>query len=116
VAWKNIPQEAAGIVAWRQRILDCFSTDGSLRGMVRSTVSLGQRRLEQVARRYAASYVVAPRTAVAEMDLTLPQVYANDGYVILQLSDSGKEEDPTAPSLGQGEAEPPALQVERLGK
>jgi len=116
VAWKNIPQEAAGIVAWRQRILDCFSADGSLRGMVRSTVSLGQRRLEQVARRYAATYVVAPRAAVAETDLMLPQVYANDGYVILRLSGSEEAKAPTASSLGQGEAEPSTLKVERLGK
>ncbi len=116
VAWKNIPQGAAGIVAWRQRILDCFSADGSLRGMVRSTVSLGQRRLEQVARRYAASHVVAPRAAVAETDLMLPHVYANDGYVILELSGGGEDEGPTASSSGQGEAEPTALNVERLGK
>jgi hypothetical protein len=116
VAWKNIPQGAVGIVAWRQRILDCFSAEGSLRGMVRSTVSLGQRRLEQVARRYAASHVVAPRAAVAETDLMLPHVYANDGYVILELSGGGEDEGPTASSSGQGEAEPTALNVERLGK
>lgn len=116
VAWKNIPQEPEGIVAWRQRMLDCFSADGSLRGMVRSTVSLGQRRLEQVARRYAAGYVIAPRAVVDEADFKLPQVYANDGYVILRLSDAGEDEDSDGISLGQREAKPPALNVERLGK
>jgi hypothetical protein len=119
VSWKNIPQDPAGIVAWRQRILDCFSPDGSLRGMARSTVSLGQQRLEGVARRYRASYIVAPQASVAEAGLPLRPVYANDGYVVLQLSsrDEGKATDaPAASSSGPGDAEPPALDVERLGK
>ena len=87
VAWKNIPQDPRGIIEWRQRILDCFSADGSLRGMARSTASLGQQRLEEVARRYRADYLLAPRGSVIESGITLPQVYANEAYVVLQLPD-----------------------------
>jgi len=118
VSWKNIPQDPAGIIAWRQRILDCYSPDGSLRGMARSTVSLGPRRLDDVARHYQTSYIVAPRSSFAESGLVLPQVYANDGYVVLRLSGptGGDRSGTAATSSGPGDAEPPALDVERLGK
>ena len=106
VAWKNIPQDPEGIIAWRQRILDCFSDSGSLRGMARSTVSLGRERLAEVARRYRADYVLAPRADVAESNVGIPPVYANDGYAVLKLS-AGPQEllpdrgEPRSPAQGQ---------------
>ncbi len=102
VSWKNVPQDPAGIVDWKRRILDCFSPDGSLRGMVRSTVSLGQRRLEDVARRYHAAYIVAPRESLAEAAVSLPLAYANKGYLVLKL--------PTAGAAEPGDASRPAAQ------
>jgi hypothetical protein len=85
VSWKNIPQDPAGIVAWRQRVLDCFSFDGTLTSMSRSTVAFGPQRLNQVANRYGVDFILAPQSSVAVLPKTPPVAYRNAGYVVLGL-------------------------------
>jgi hypothetical protein len=85
VSWKNIPQDPAGIVTWRQRVLDCFSFDGTLASMSRSTVALGPQRLNQVAKRYRADFILAPQSSLAALPGTPPVAYHNAGYVVLPL-------------------------------
>jgi hypothetical protein len=45
VGWKNSPQDAASLVEWRQRIVDCFSRDGGFANMERSTAAIGAERV-----------------------------------------------------------------------
>jgi hypothetical protein len=75
VSWKNSPQDAASLVEWRQRIVDCFSRSGSLVEMERSTVSLGAERVREVIARYGADHAVVPlsRTRVSSQDSRSPR-------------------------------------------
>ena len=85
VCWKNIPQSPAAIVDWRQRIVDCFSSDGTLTSQFSSTVSLGAKRLNEVAEKYDADFVIAPRKSLVAIPDGSPAVYRNNTYVVLPL-------------------------------
>jgi hypothetical protein len=85
VSWKNSPQDAASLVEWRRRILDCFSRDGRLADMERSTATIGVERLRAVAQRYAADFAIVPMNVVGLEALPFPRVHANAGYVVLDL-------------------------------
>jgi hypothetical protein len=87
VAWKNSPQDAAGLVEWRRRLAACFATDGSIRGLSRSTASLGPERMRDVARRYGADMAIVPLDAVGLESLPFPRLHANDRYVVLDLAE-----------------------------
>lgn len=88
VAWKNVPQDPGSILQWRQRIVDCFSPDGSLRSLANSTAELGVERMRQVAARYGADYGIVPASLPGLHDLPWPVLYANDGYVVLGLEEA----------------------------
>jgi len=85
VSWKNSPQDAASLVEWRRRITDCFSPDGSLRTMERSTAALGEDRLRAVADRYGAGLAIVPLDTPGLAELPFERLHANDGYVVLRL-------------------------------
>jgi len=85
VSWKNSPQDAASLVEWRRRVLDCFSRSGSIADMERSTVSLGPERLREVAARYAADHLIVPRDAPL-VDLVPGElIHANGTYAVYRL-------------------------------
>jgi hypothetical protein len=86
VSWKNSPQDAASLVAWRKRIVDCFSRSGSLVEMERSTVSLGPDRLREVAERYAADHVIVPLDAPLIETIPGERLHANESYAVYRLS------------------------------
>jgi hypothetical protein len=87
VAWKNSPQDAASLVAWRRRISDCFSADGTLRDMERSTAALGEPRMRSIADRYGARIVIVPLDAPGIEDLPFERLHANDRYAVLELAE-----------------------------
>ena len=87
VCWKNSPQDAASLVAWRQRFLDCFSRDGSFANRVDSTAELGPERLQMIADRYAASLAIVPLTAPGLDGLHFMRLHANDHYAVLRLQE-----------------------------
>jgi len=87
VSWKNSPQDAASLVEWRRRIADCFSADGSLRAMTRSTASLGAERMRDVARRYGADLAIVPVATPGIEQLPFPRLHANDGYAVFDLTE-----------------------------
>ncbi len=94
VAWKNMPQDPKSLVEWRARIVDCFSHDGTLNALERSTVSLGLQRMQLVAQRYGANYAVVPadRVGPAPLDgsqppLPWPLLYANAGYAVYHMTE-----------------------------
>jgi len=90
VAWKNSPQDVAGLLEWRRRIGDCFSATGSLAGMERSTAQLGAERLREVAARYGARFAIVPADVAGLAELPFAVVHVNAGYVVLDL-DPGKK-------------------------
>lgn len=85
VSWKNSPQDAASLVSWRKRIVDCFSRSGSLVEMERSTVALGPDRLREVAERYAADHVIVPLDAPLIETIPGERLHANEGYAVYRL-------------------------------
>ena len=87
VAWKNSPQDAASLVAWRRRIVDCFSADGTIRDMERSTAALGEARMREVAERYGARVAIVPLDSPGLADLPFERLHANRGYAVLKLAD-----------------------------
>jgi hypothetical protein len=87
VSWKNSPQDAASLVAWRQRITDCFSRTDTIRDMERSTAALGEARLREVAKRYGAGLVIVPLDTPGLPTLPFEQLHANDRYLVLKLTD-----------------------------
>ena len=86
VCWKNSPQDAASLVEWRRRILDCFSRSGSLADMERSTASLGPERLQEVAERYGADHAIVPLDAPLIESIPGERLHANGTYAVYRLS------------------------------
>ncbi len=85
VAWKNVPQDPVSILEWRQRIIDCFSYDGTIKNMARSTCVFGVSRLNRVADVYGATFVVAPRKSFLAMRHPPKVAYKNTDYVVISL-------------------------------
>ena len=85
VAWKNVPQDPVSILEWRQRIIDCFSYDGTIKNMARSTCSLGVSRLNRVADAYDAHFVLAPQKSFLAMTHPPKVAYKNTHYVVIKL-------------------------------
>ncbi len=85
VSWKNSPQDAEGLVAWRKRITDCFSFDGSVSDLERSTATLGEGRMRAVAKQYGATHAIVPLDAPGLDGISLPRLYANDRYVVFEV-------------------------------
>jgi hypothetical protein len=84
VSWKNSPQDPRSLAEWRRRILDCFSADGRLTDMARSTATLGAARLREVADRYGATFAIVPAGPGLD-ELPWKPLHANGGYAVLDL-------------------------------
>ena len=86
VNWKDLPQDAANIVIWRNRYFDIYY--GSPRSPptwqkpYRSLAAQGTRRVLELAQRYRADYVITRKWP----PLQFPLAYANDTYVIYKVS------------------------------
>ncbi|MFM7185544.1 MAG: DUF6798 domain-containing protein [Planctomycetota bacterium] len=85
VSWKNSPQDAASLVEWRRRILDCFSRSGSMVELERSTVSLGPDRLREVAERYGADHAIVPLDAPRIEAMPGERLHDNGTYAVYRL-------------------------------
>jgi hypothetical protein len=86
VAWKNSPQDAVSLLEWRRRILDCFSADGRLVDMERSTAALGAARMRDVADRYAADHAIVPLDVAGLDTLPFERLHANARYAVYRLA------------------------------
>ncbi len=87
VAWKNSPQDAASLVDWRQRIIDCFSIDGTLINTVKSTGTLGAERMRQMATRYGATHAIVPLDTPDIDELPFELLYENERYAVFALAE-----------------------------
>jgi hypothetical protein len=85
VSWKNSPQDAASLVAWRQRMVDCFSRTGSLVAMERSTAALGPERVRACAERYAADHAIVPLDVPVE-SFPGERLFANEAFAVYRLA------------------------------
>jgi hypothetical protein len=85
VAWKNSPQDAASLLEWRRRITDCFSRDGTVVDMERSTAALGADRMREVAGRYAADHAIVPLDVAGIDALPFERLYSNGTYGVFRL-------------------------------
>ena len=86
VAWKNSPQDAVSLLEWRRRILDCFSADGRLVDMERSTAALGAARMRDVADRYGADHAIVPLDVAGLDALPFERLHANRAYAVYRLA------------------------------
>jgi hypothetical protein len=73
VNWKDIPQDAAGLVAWRQRVRDNFESTGEEGEaiVIGTPERLGTRRVRWLAEKYGADYVIGRQYP----PLNLPRLY-----------------------------------------
>lgn len=82
VCWKDIPQDAPGLVEWKRRMDAVYTTigeDGRRQG-----VSLGERgsdELIELGKQFGADYVLARRSP----RIRLPEVYANGSFAVYRL-------------------------------
>ncbi|NDC54263.1 MAG: hypothetical protein EBZ74_08220 [Planctomycetia bacterium] len=92
VAWKNSPQDAASLVAWRKRITDCFAARDTLVGMEQSTAALGADRVRLVADRYGATHAIVPLDAPRLAEMPGERIYANACYAVYDLGPAAATE------------------------
>ncbi len=85
VNWKDIPQDARSILAWRERIVACFSVDGSLKSLVTSTAALGPDRLLAAAGKYGADHIIVPVNALEPFPLPGEPLHVAGGYAVHRL-------------------------------
>ena len=81
--WKEVPQDARGIVEWRRRMDEFCSTRGLAPGQrwFESPAELGVPRLRELAAKEHIDYVLAP----ADPPLPLPIAYRNGTYIIYRM-------------------------------
>jgi hypothetical protein len=82
--WKDVPQNARGVVAWWDRLVDMYGRDSQTSSWRHDSLTeLSPERLEELGRKYGARYVVTE----AEPPLPLPRVYTNSVYAIYRLNE-----------------------------
>lgn len=80
--WKDMPQDARGILEWWDRMLNIYGRDQTLGGWRYKTLAeVPVERLQGAGLLYQAQYALAE----ADPPLPLPRVYANSAYVIYRL-------------------------------
>lgn len=86
--WKDVPQDAARVVEWRQRQREVYP-----RLVIRSGLVMhGERRLLELAEKYDVDYILVDRT-VSHRPLLLPRVYPtgfaelDPSYEVYQVDD-----------------------------
>jgi hypothetical protein len=88
VTWKDLPQDAKGIIEWRNRIEKLHRNgpdEDPPGGFRKSLVSLGEERLKLLGREFQAQYLVTE----AEPPLPLELLYRNDSYAVYKLQAGG---------------------------
>ena len=87
VGYKDIPQDAIGIVEWWKRIGDVYRQRpaGSESEAYATLVELGRTRLETLGRKYHADYVIAGTEPLLALERVSPP---NPAYVVYRLPSS----------------------------
>lgn len=108
VNWKDVPQDAAGVVQWRQRMRDVYPVVDGGEGphTLASPEQWGARRVREVAERYGARYVVARSLPVLPLKRVYPVDFnrETDWYAVYDLQ--GDDRDGDDLNNDRGEATP----------
>jgi hypothetical protein len=83
VSRKDIPQDARSILEWDRRIKDIYYFEGpaGLQGPIDSIGQLATKRVEELAEKYNADFVLSDRGQL----LSLPKAYWNEEYVVYRI-------------------------------
>jgi hypothetical protein len=86
VTRKDVPQDARGILEWHRRIKDIYYFEGAagLVGPIDSLSVLSAERVQELARKYRADFVLTDRSQL----LPLAKVYWNEEYVVYRTEPS----------------------------
>lgn len=84
--WKDLPQDAASIVAWRERLQDLYGTGDPTEPWYDSLAETPVEQLRRAGGRYDAQYVLTER----EPPLDLKCLYQNETYAVYELPASDK--------------------------
>lgn len=85
VTYKDIPQNATGLIEWRHRLYDVFKPDGDPeQPWVGSLGQLGTPRIMELADKYQVDYVLTRHGA----PLSLPIAYDNKTYVVYEIQNN----------------------------
>ncbi len=88
VSRKDIPQDAADIVAWHDRLKDIYTVQfGGVDQSVDSVGALGDGRVRELAKKYLAKYVLSDRGQL----LSLPIVFRNEEYVVYRITEENAD-------------------------
>jgi hypothetical protein len=83
VDWKDVPQDAASIVEWRDRIQTIYATGKPLPDRWYQPLTIrGETVLKQLGAKYHADYLITESTDPA---LKLPILYQNGAYIVYRL-------------------------------
>jgi hypothetical protein len=82
VTWKDLPQDAKSIVAWRERLEDLYGTGDKSDPWYDSLAMIDVSRLRHVAERYDATFMLTD----AQPPMDLPCPYRNETYAVYELS------------------------------
>jgi hypothetical protein len=90
VNWKDIPQDAVGIVEWRQRIADVYRLDSE-----NVTECVDSTLLMELAQKYGATHLIAAAQTRLDLEMISPAgsyyaVYRLDRHISRQLEASDK--------------------------
>ncbi|MBX3425069.1 MAG: hypothetical protein KF688_05260 [Pirellulales bacterium] len=83
--WKDVPQDAASVVAWFARCQDLYAGTDEFgqAAIVGSPAKLGTARIAELCRKYGATHVIAP----CDPPLELPLLYENEEYAVYAAPD-----------------------------
>lgn len=83
VSWKDLPQDADSIVAWRERLEDIYGTglDDPWDAWHPGLMDLGSERLKALGEKYDTDYVITRKWEPLDLEL----LYANRYYAIYRL-------------------------------
>ncbi len=83
VSWKDIPQDAKGIVEWWRRLGEIWGV-GTPAGPIDSLALLGPARLTELAAKYHAEYAIV-QLLPNEVRLPLKSAYENNSYAVYRF-------------------------------
>jgi hypothetical protein len=83
ITWKNLPQDATGIVEWWARLNDVYrpQPDDEPEDWYESLANIPVPRLRRLAEKYGFEYLVTE----ALPPLALPVVYRNESYAVYKM-------------------------------
>lgn len=99
VNWKDLPQDAEGIVEWWRRIEAIHLQEGPEGPRFGRLTDHDAARWHELARRFSADYLLAR----SQPPLGLPRVYANEQWTIYRFGRTGE---PTGPAGRAGTRHP----------